>query len=379
MARSPALATADAEASPEADRLEGFPHPRETVRLFGQSHAEEVLLSALQSGRTHHAWLLTGREGIGKATLAYRFARAALARANERDLFGATLDIDAATPTAHQVLALSHPGLLVLRRGYDTKSKKFHTTIAVDEVRRLRSFLSLSAEEGSRRVVIVDSADEMNVNAANALLKSLEEPPAQTIFLIVSSAPGRLLPTIRSRCRVLALAPLGKEDLHRAADQALHAQGKPPVPKDDYAALEPLAAGSVRRLLSLKDGGGLALQAKIDKLFAGLPKLDLKAALALADELSPAAAEQKFSLFYDLFLAHLARLVRLEATCGEGGIGAAGDAAVASRLIGPARLATFAELWETLARDKADALALNLDRKALILDTVSRLEAAARS
>ncbi len=198
MARAPA-ALAEAEALPEADCLEGFSHPRFTPRLFGQDAAEHVLHDALGSDRMHHAWLLTGREGIGKATLAYRVAKAALARADERDLFGSSLDIDAATATAHQVGALSHPGLLLLRRVYEPKGKRFHASISVDEVRRLRGFLSLSAEAGSRRVVIVDSADEMNLNAANALLKSLEEPPARTIFLIISSAPGRLLATIRSR------------------------------------------------------------------------------------------------------------------------------------------------------------------------------------
>lgn len=378
MARSPAAMTAEVEAAPEADCLDGFLHPRLTPRLFGQEDAEQTLLAALSSGRTHHAWLLTGREGIGKATLAYRLARAALARSHERDMFGSSLEIDAATATAHQVAALSHPGLLLLRRGYENKTKRFHTSISVDEVRRLRSFLSLSAEEGSRRVVIVDSADEMNVNAANALLKSLEEPPAQTIFLIVSSAPGRLLATIRSRCRILPLTPLAADDLKLAADQALSLAKKPALTADDFTALEPLAQGSVRRLLSLKEGGGLALQGKIDRIFSGLPRLDLKAAHALADELQPAAAEQKFALFYDLFLTTLARLVKIAATNGGEGVSAT-NSELAARVIGPHRLATFAELWETLARDKAEAQALNLDRKALILDTLSRLETAARS
>jgi DNA polymerase-3 subunit delta' len=202
MARAPASAAAEIETAPEADCLEGFTHPRLTARVYGHSNVEDMLAGVLHSGRMHHAWLICGREGIGKATLAYRFARAALARPDERDMFGSTLDIDASTATAHQVAALSHPGLLLLRRGYEPKTKRFHASISVDEVRRLRSFLSLSAEEGSRRVVIVDSADEMNVNAANALLKSLEEPPPQTIFLIVSAAPRRLLATIRfRRCR----------------------------------------------------------------------------------------------------------------------------------------------------------------------------------
>jgi DNA polymerase-3 subunit delta' len=158
----------------------------------------------------HHAWLLGGRKGIGKATLAYRFARAALAHPSERQSDRASLDIAEDTRASRQVRALSHPGLLVLRRPYDDKGKRFAASIPIDEVRRLRSFLSHSAGEDAWRVVIVDEANELNVNAANALLKSLEEPPARAVFLLVSSAPGQLLPTIRSRCRALSFQPLAK-------------------------------------------------------------------------------------------------------------------------------------------------------------------------
>lgn len=372
MARAPA--TAAIEEVPEADRLEGLPHPRDTVKLYGHAAAEASFAEALASGKHHHAWLITGPEGIGKATFAYRVARAALARPNERDMFGAGLDISPDTPTWHQVGALSHPGLIVIRRAYDQKAKRFSASISVDEVRRLKNFLSLSAEEGSRRVVIVDSADELNVNAANALLKSLEEPPPKTLFLIIASAPGRLLPTIRSRCRLLPLAPLASDDLRLAANAARAAADLPPIPDQDIAALETIAAGSVRQLLALQDRGGLALQEKIDKIFANLPKLDLRAAHALSDELAPAAAEPKFALFYELLLGAIARAVHAAAT----GEGRDADLARAGRLISPDRLATFAALWETLARDKAEVLALNLDRKSLILSALAKLGAAAQ-
>ena len=373
MARAPLLA--QTEELPEADKLEGFPHPRSTARLFGHASAERIMAEALASNKHHHAWLITGPEGIGKATFAYRAARAALARPGERGLFGSGLDVDPDTAAYRQVTALSHPGLVVIRRAFDQKAKRFSASIPVDEVRRLKGFLALSAEEGGRRVVIVDSADEMNVNAANALLKSLEEPPPRTIFLLVAHAPGRLLPTIRSRCRMLPLAPLASTDLSRAVNAALAAAAKPEIAAAEFAGLEPLASGSVRRLLALQEGGGIALQAKIDKLFASLPQGDLRAAHTLSDELAPTAAEQKFALFYELFLGTLQRLVKAEVT----GEGSEADLARAHRLIGPSRLATFAGLWETLARDKADALALNLDRKPLILAALNRLEIASRS
>ena len=167
-----------------------------------------MLAEAFASGRMHHAWLLAGRAGIGKATLAYRLARHVLARPDERDHSGKSLEVPTDSAAARQVAALSHPGLLVLRRPYDTKSKRFVSAIPVDEVRRLKSFLGLTSGENAWRVVIVDTADELNLNAANALLKSLEEPPRRALFMLVASEPSGLLPTIRSRCRRLDLQPL---------------------------------------------------------------------------------------------------------------------------------------------------------------------------
>lgn len=373
MARATLIA--DSEAAPEADRLEGFPHPRETSVVYGHGEAARTFVGALKSEKMHHAWLVTGATGIGKATLAYRFARAALARLNERDLFGDGLDVAPDSAAYRQVTVLSHPGLLVLRRSYDQKSKRFSQSIAIDEVRRLKSFLALSAEDGSRRVVIVDSADDLNINAANALLKSLEEPPSRTLFLILSSAPGRLLPTIRSRCRTLTLTPLGADDLQRAVRAALQASGQDEPTLDHWHALQRMAGGSARRALDLIQGGGFQIQARIDKIFAMLPRVDGRAAHVLADDVQGAVNEQKFLLFMELFQETLARLIKAEAT----GQGHADDVALAQRLIGPARLASFAELWEILARNRAEALALNLDRKALILGSLSQLEAASRT
>ena len=372
MARAPA--TLEIEALPEADRLGEFPHPRNTAVLYGHAKAEAMFSDALASDRTHHAWLLSGPRGIGKATLAYKVARAALARPDERDLFGDGLAVASGGPTDRQVRALSHPSLLVIRRPWDAKNKRFPQVISVDEVRRLKGFLALSAGDNSRRVVIVDSADELNVNSANALLKSLEEPPARTIFLIVTSAPGRLLPTIRSRCRVLPLAPLSDDDLTRAAIQALAAAGKTEPQPESWISLLPLAEGSAGRALALIEGGGLALQSRIDRILSALPKLDVKAVHTLADEMSGAAQDAKFQLFFDLLQATLARLVAAQST----GRGRPADVAHAGKLIGADRLASFAELWETLARDKAETMSLNLDRKSLIIQSFVRLEAVSR-
>lgn len=367
-----ATAVAEIEPRPEADRQDELPHPRHTRTLYGHAEAETMFAEAIASGRMHHGWLLAGPKGIGKATLAYRVARAALAEPAQRS--PDALSIAADTTASRQVAALSHPGLLLLRRPYDDKGKRFAASIPIDEVRRLRSFLGHRSADASWRVVIVDEANELNVNAANALLKSLEEPPERTIFLLVSSAPGRLLPTIRSRCRVLNLHPLASEDLRRAAAQALEAAGKD-VPGDaDWPALERLAEGSAGRLLGLWDAGGLDLNARIEKLLASLPKIDWRGVHALSDELQPVAAQPRFELFFELLLNAVARLVRAQAT----GEGPAQEKELAARLIGPGRLATFAALWERVGRERGEAMALNLDRKTLIIQTVAALAEAAQ-
>jgi DNA polymerase-3 subunit delta' len=213
------------DALPEADRLDGAPHPRETAALFGQSVAEAAFLSALNSGRLPHAWLLTGPRGVGKATFAWRAARYLIATPPETGdaLFAPppaeSLDIDAGHPVARRIRALSEPDLLLLRRAWDHDRKRLKAQLTVDEVRGLKGFFALSSD-GGRRVVIVDCADEMNPSAANALLKELEEPPKNTVMFLISHQPSGLLPTIRSRCRMLRFEPLSSPDLLAALTQA---------------------------------------------------------------------------------------------------------------------------------------------------------------
>lgn len=372
MARAPI--TAEIEELPEADRLGSFPHPRYTQKLYGHRDAERALAETLAAGRMHHAWLIAGSKGIGKATLAYRFARAALAAPEERDGSGQSLGVSDVTSAARQVRALSHPGLLLIRRPYDIKAKRFASTIPIDEVRRLRNFLGHRAAGDGWRVVIVDEANELNTNAANALLKSLEEPPVRTVFLLISSAPGELVPTIRSRCRMLSLSPLGESDLRAAATEALQAAGETLPADAEWPVLERLSGGSVGRLLGLFGAGGLELQVQINRLLGLLPKVDWRQVHGLSDELQPVAAEARFELFFELLLETLARLVRASAS----GQGSPDELALAQRLIGDGRLASFAALWERVARDKATATAINLDRKSLIIDTVAALAAAAQ-
>lgn len=368
------------DALPEPDRIEGAPHPRETRQLIGQDAAEAAFLDAFTSGRLHHAWLLTGPLGVGKATLAWRIARFLLAtpEADEGGLFGdappapATLDIPDDHPVARRLLAGSEGRIFVLRRAWDEDKKKLKTVITVDEVRKMRNFLHLSAADGGRRVVIVDPADEMNPNAANALLKMLEEPPEGVVFLLVSHHPSGLMPTIRSRCRELRLSTLGPDDLARAVAAAGGDQG-------DSGTLAALAAGSVGEAIRLTNLDGLETYRALVALFATLPRLDRPAALKLAEGAAQRGAAERFDLLLalvDLFLARLARAGTLGFSDAEA---ATGEAALFARLAptpGAARM--WAELHQSLGARSRHARAVNLDPAAIVLDIVFRIDETAR-
>lgn len=355
--------------TPEPDRIPGAPHPRETPVLFGQDAAQAQLLAALAKGRLHHGWLLAGPRGVGKATLAWRFARAALAHPPGGGLFAApppvSLDVPADHPVARRIRAGVEPGLMAIRRGIDDKTGRLRAQITVDEVRSLRNFFGLSAADGGRRVVIVDAADEMNAAAANAILKLLEEPPPGALLLLVAHRPGALLPTIRSRCRMLRLAPLAAADLGRAVEQAL---GTAP---DDPEALAALAAGSVGEAVRLIAEGGLQLYDRLVRLIAGLPRLDRAELHALAEDLAARGAEARFDLALRLVEIVLARLARTAAT-GAGGA----EGALVARLGLPAGV--WARLASELPARARAARALNLDPAALVVDMGLSLERAAR-
>ena len=349
----------------EPDRLAGFSTPREVDRLFGHEAALDEFANALESGRMHHAWLLVGPEGIGKATLAYRFARAVLAG-------GETVDGD--HKVFRKVAALSHPNLLLIRRSWIEKSKRYSQWIGVDEVRRLRAFLGNTAGEGGWRVVIVDRADELNQNAANALLKALEEPPSKTLFLLISSAEGRLPVTIRSRARTLRVTALGEEDLESAVRAALDRDSHEVDARTLTTALA-LSQGSVRRALELVASDGIALYGEIAAALAALPEIDGPRLHRQVERLSGPADSERLDLYLALLLGVIERLIRFTAT----GAGAAQEEQkLAKGLISPANLADWADAWEAISEAKREAFAINLDRGLLVLETWFRLQHLAR-
>ena len=361
---------------PDADRVEGAPHPRETERLFGQSQAETGFLEAFNADRLHHAWLMTGPRGVGKATLAWRIARFLLATPIHEGggLFGDapptfdTLDISPDHPVAHRLLARSEPGMFAITRSVNEKTGKLRDMITVDDIRGLTHFLTMSAAEGGRRVVIVDAADEMNVNAANALLKMLEEPPALTTMLLVSHQPSRLLPTIRSRCRELRLTPLEADDMTAALAQA-------GAEENDDPALAALSSGSVGEAMRLTRLGGLEMYQEIVGIFATMPNPDRPRALKLAEAAAARGAENRFELLLTMFDTFLARLSRTGAT----GVpplpeAAIGEAEVLQRLApNPHKARQWAEIAQEISSRTRHGQAVNLDPAALVLDTVFKI------
>jgi DNA polymerase-3 subunit delta' len=326
------------------------PHPRTQTDLVGHGAAELAFAEAHGSGRLHHAWLLGGQEGIGKATLAYRVARYLLATAAERD--GEALGVDPSSRTSRQVAAGSHPNLVVL--DLETASADVERppakTISVKTARRALSFFGATAANGGHRVAIVDCLEDLTVAAANALLKTIEEPPANSTILLVSHAPQRVLPTIRSRCRKLMLSPLGPENVRRV----LASLGTDIVPDGEggVAVLERAAEqaeGSVGRALTLIDPKRLALLDEIKALLELLPNVPLLRVLSLAEKLADRRAEGEFELALDA--------VQLWAS-GQIRAGAA---------LGAHRLAPLAELCDKVADAAGSVETYNLDRRPFVV------------
>jgi DNA polymerase-3 subunit delta' len=340
----------------EADAPEP-PHPRETTAWFGHAEAERKLLDAFRGGRIPHAWLIGGPPGVGKATLAYRMARFVLANpdpAAPAVQTARSLAVAPDHPATRRVAAQSHTDLLVLERT-PGPTGALRTVITVDEVRRTVSFFGSTAGEGGWRVCVVDTADELQTpQAANALLKVLEEPPARALFLIASHAPGRLLATIRSRCRRLMLRALAEEDVARAAATALER------PEDDAEIREAARAaqGSVGRAITLLGGRTLAVRERVLDLLGRLPALDPAAMHALGDALGrgdDAALEACLDAMRDWLSASLS-----------------------AEPPNPARLARVAEVWEKLNRAAGEVEEFNLERKPLVFAAFGLLAEAAR-
>jgi DNA polymerase-3 subunit delta' len=356
---------ADTDAIPLPDCIEGATHPAQTPDLYGQEAAQSILIDALGSGRMHHAWLLSGPEGIGKATLAYRAARALVS--------GETGSLDMAQdhPVFQRIAAFGEPRLSVVRRAWDADRKKLKTQITVDEVRKLGSFFGLSATDGGWRVAIIDAADEMNLSAANALLKILEEPPSKAVLFLISHAPGRLLPTIKSRVRALSMPTLDEANFAKALS-AQHVDAQ-----ED--GLHQLAEGSVGAAMALIHGDGLSTYQQIIQTLSDLPNLDRSKLAKLAEQASARGKEDAFEQIVHLTVHALSRMSKAAALGPQGLALMQSERPLFERLANAeAQARVWADTALNVSRKCARARAVNLDPANLILDTFFYIETAAK-
>jgi DNA polymerase III subunit delta' len=331
----------------ESDRLAGTPHPRERYELYGQDKAQEAFVQAFKAGHLHHAWLLGGMQGIGKATLAWRIARFLCASPDFQGIQQQGIkafDIDPQNRAARQLQALSHPNLVLLRRDMASDGKKLATQITVDQVRAIQHHFHSTSSDGGWRVAIIDAAEDLNASSANALLKLLEEPPVRSIFFIISHAPQRLLPTIRSRCRQLMLQPLDESDIITI----IHSLDFTPD-EDSLTKAASLSDGSIHRALDMLDPVRLKLVEAVKTLLAKLPALDLASVFALGEEIAKKDAEWKMVLMLDLVSAFVSRHLHEKAVHD------------------PAKLIILVDTFEKGMAMAREAQSYNLDKRPVVL------------
>jgi DNA polymerase-3 subunit delta' len=327
------------------DSIEGVPEPADNPNLVGHERARGNLASAFSAGRLHHALLLTGPAGIGKATFAFHLARHVLAGKDAPA--GHLLPADPQSQLFRSVAQGANSAVLHLTRPANERTKGFKTVVTVEEIRRVGRFLSLSAHDGGYRVVIVDPADDLNASAANALLKNLEEPPARTLFVLIAHVPGRLVPTIRSRCQIVRLDPLSGPEIL----EAMTALGLAlPDTANARSELAQRAGGSVRNAILLTEYGGLEIASTIEKLL-GARQFDL----ALASRLADAVTARDQTVQFDIFNDHLL------------------DAIAAGAIRADKRdSARQAETWGRLREDIASTEIYNLDRRHHVMTSLRR-------
>ena len=357
--------------------------PRENPHLLGHEDAEKAFLDAWQGQRLAHAWLICGPRGIGKSTLAYRMARFALNEGITTDsdggLFGdaapaTSLQLSAEYPVFRRIAAKGHGDFRAIERGWaDTRRTKRKTVIGVDDVRTIGSFLRKTPAEGGWRVVLIDAADEMNTNAANAVLKVLEEPPRRALLFLIAHSPDRVLPTIRSRCRRLDLRTLSPNQV-----TALLNRYRPDLNVDDISALTALGDGSIGRALELAEEGGVELFRSVISLLEDVPDLSITRVHALADKALRGDVFRTLSGLLSWWLA------RITAHGARGDLAEVseivpGEHRVAGKLLSLAPPGAWTETWTEIGHIAERTLAVHMDRKRSLILMLNAIERTAKN
>lgn len=358
-----------AETIEDLPDIDGDNPPRLTRILTGHAKPQADFLAALNGGRMPHAWLLTGPKGVGKASFAYLAARLVLSGGSATAMSPALESDD-----AHLVEEGAHPDLFVLKRDYNPKTQKFRGDIPAEAARDLRQSFNLSAGRGGWRVAIIDSIDELNRYGVNALLKLIEEPPEKCLFLIICHNPGRLLDTIRSRCRMLSFNALDESDLQSIVHGRL--EGSDP---NEVAASAFLAQGSAGYALMLSEEGGFDLYREMIGVLETAPQLDVEKLHGLAGRFGARAAPEQFAIFCFLLSGWLHRYVRFASTGAGFQPVFEGEEALVNRLLGDGLgVEPFVALWEKVEQDSRAVEALNLDKKQAVLEWMTGFADASR-
>lgn len=358
-----------------ADKL---PFPRENPGLLGHDAVEKKLLEMVTGGGLPHALIFAGPDGIGKATMAFRLARFLLkqgAGGDDQDsLFGDasamappdSLFVPPEDPVFRKTAAGGHPDLLTIERPMDERKGEQKGAVDIDSARRILPFLRMTASsEKGWRIVIVDDADTMNRNAQNAVLKILEEPPPRALLILIVHRAGAMIPTIRSRCRVVAFSPLPEQ-----AVTELMARHAPGLGSSERDILCRMAGGRPGRAIRLLDeGGGENVQATLN-LMASWPAWDWQRIHVNAENLGRAGQEKAYKGFQDIMLWSVETLVFAKAR-GLDDAGAPLSMEPLRRMMQHYSLEEWLKIWENLKDHFALVQVGNLDRRQAVLGAFS--------
>ena len=359
-----------------------FCPPRMMTQCMGHESVEHRLLEMAQSGRLAHGLIFSGSKGIGKATMAYRFARYLLKEGKEdpnqdalfadempapQDLF-----IPQNDPVFRRVASGGHPDFMSVERAFDTAKNRYKESVAVDEIRKVPGFLRMTASEGGRRVVIIDDADTMNRNAQNALLKVLEEPPNKAVLILVTHRLGALIPTIRSRAQVVNFQPLPKETLKELL--AHQSYGLSPTQIEN---LSEFAEGSIGKAVRYIEEGGLDAFSQILELLENYPKLSWPKIHQVAENLGRSGEEERYHMFTQLLLWCFDKLAVMKARALTPESLSTLDQNVFKTMLNNSSLEQRLKICENLHAHFAKVRAANLDKKQGIIIAFSILNEAA--
>ena len=343
---------AEFEGAEQHDTLPGVRAPVSTSSVFGHEKRAALLASSYQTGRLHHALMFEGPVGIGKASLAFLLAQHLIANPRAVEAPSNLMTLAQDSDDFRQLVNGTHLQVLHLTRPFDPKTEKFKTMVTVDEIRRINHFLSRTNTGAGYRVVIIDPINDMNANAANALLKNLEEPSGRTLFILIAHSAGRILPTVRSRCQIVHFSPLSDDDLKQAASKA---SVSTKISDTDLNRLTTLAEGGVRRALMLIGFGGLDVTDTADKLIAE-SVFDIDKAGKLGDAMMSREADIQYQLLTDHLLQRI-----VKAALRHGYRNDSNSAETMARFYGETR------------QMLVEAQAFNLDRKQTIFGLISAL------